>query len=57
MESSLNKKEGEGEREEERGGDGLKDSGKARGRSLFTIHVAEQWRMQKTDEGEGEGEE
>jgi hypothetical protein len=42
VESSPN--EGEGEGEEQRDGDGLRDGGKVGGRSLFTVHVAEQWR-------------
>jgi len=60
MESSPNKGEGEGE--EQRGGDGLRDSGNARGRSLSTVHVhCSLCRIVKSSpnkrEREGEGEE
>jgi len=46
VESSPNKGEGVGEGEEQRGCDGLRDSGNAGGRSLFTIPMQrEQWRV------------
>jgi len=40
--------EGEGEGEEQRGGDGLRNGENIGGQSLFIIHIAEHWRMQKT---------
>jgi hypothetical protein len=48
--------EGEGEWEEQRDGDGLRDGGNAAGLSLSTVHIAEQWRIQKTTK-EKEGKE
>jgi hypothetical protein len=51
VESSPN----EGEGEEQRGGDGLRDDGNVKGRSLSTVHAAEQWKMQKTAKEKGKG--
>jgi hypothetical protein len=55
VESSPNEGEGEGEGEgeEQRGGDGLRDDGNVEGRSLSTVHAAEQWKMQKTAKEKG----
>jgi hypothetical protein len=57
VESSPNEGEGEGEGEgeEQRGGDGLRDDGNVGGRSLSTVHAAEQWKMQKTAKEKGKG--
>ena len=55
MESNPNEGEGEGEGEEQRGGDGLRDDGNVKGRSLSTVHAAEQWKMQKTAKEKGKG--
>jgi hypothetical protein len=50
-----NPNEGEGEGEEQRGDDGLRDDGNVKGRSLSTVHAAEQWKMQKTAKEKGKG--
>jgi hypothetical protein len=55
VESNPNEGEGEGEGEEQRGGDGLRDDGNVKGRSLSTVHAAEQWKMQKTAKEKGKG--
>jgi hypothetical protein len=52
MESSLNE---EGEGEEQLDGDGLRDGGNVGGQSLSTVHIAEQWRMQKTTKEKEKG--
>ena len=43
----------EGEGEEQRGGNEPRDGGNAVGWSLSTVHVAEQWRTQKTVKEKG----